>query len=83
VSEEHDDESTAAGEPGDEASFRDRQHESWERWRAMREEFERQQPELAKVRAEYAGWLVGFLDVNPATGTAEGVRVEDPAGAPR
>ena len=46
----------------------------------MREEFERQHPELAKVRAEYAGWLVGFLDVDPATGTAEGVRIEDPAG---
>lgn len=46
----------------------------------MREEFERKHPGLAKIRAEYDGWLIGFLDVDMAAGTAKGIRVEHPAG---
>lgn len=41
-----------------------------------------QHPETAADHADYSGWLVGFLDVDPATGTADGIRVEDPAGGP-
>jgi hypothetical protein len=29
--------------------------------------------------AHYAGWLIGFLQVDPATGTAAGILLEDPA----
>jgi hypothetical protein len=50
-------------------------------WRALRDEVERKHPELAKIRSEYTGWLVGFLNVDPATGVAEGIGTEDPAGS--
>jgi len=50
-----------------------------DRWYAAREEMERRHPEMTRVPAEYSGWLVGFLDVDPATSTAEGIRLEDPA----
>ena len=48
------------------------------RW--LEGEVERRHPEAAQVRAEYAGWLVGFLEVSAGTRTAAGIRVEAPAG---
>ena len=49
------------------------------RW--LEGEVERRHPEAAQVRAEYAGWLVGFLEVGASTRTAAGIRVEAPQEA--
>lgn len=48
----------------------------------LKKEMERRHPEAAQVRAEYAGWLVGFLEVDAASRSAAGIRVEAPEGEP-
>lgn len=49
-----------------------------DRWHG---EFERRNPDMARARAHYSGWLIGFLQVGTVTGTAEGILIEDPAAA--
>jgi hypothetical protein len=46
----------------------------------LKGEVERRHPDAARVRAEYAGWLVGFLQVDAASGSAEGIRLEAAEG---
>lgn len=47
----------------------------------FRDELIRQFPELGRP-AVYTGWLLGYLLVDPAPGTVEGVEVEDPERGP-